>query len=323
VSSAPGPRAIGAAALALVLIGLLARPGPAQAVTTQTLPVQFLFEVSGYMPQHPFRKPAALAVDLNRRTMYVADPGDHSVVVLSLEGVPGFLLQCGPQFEPIGLALEHDGRLLVSDQSTGGIKVFGPSGQLDTEWDVAALSGLKDARAGRLYVDKAGLLYCVDQAQCRVLVFDAQQHLKLQFGSRGGRAGQFQMPEAVATDRFNRIYVTDSVGTPVQVFDARGHFLNSAGQHGQQPGQFLGPTALWIDRFDQVWVVDTEQHQITVLDRFGFPLRQVGAFGQAQGQFYFPIALALDGLGRLFVAEREGRRVQVFTYADPLDQFCQ
>ena len=322
MSRAPHYRgALWSAGLVAVLIGLLA--GEGEAATAPALSVQFLFEVSGYMPQRPFRRPAALAVDASRRVMYVADPEDHCVVALSLEGVPGYLLECGPQFQPIGLALQHDGNLLVSDQATGGLKVFGPGGQLQTEWDVAALSGLKQARAGRLWVDKAGLLYVVDQPDCRILVFDAQQHVRLQFGARGGRQGQFQMPEAVGTDRFGRIYVTDSVGTPLQVFDSRGHFLNSAGQHGQQPGQFLCPTALWVDRFDQVWVVDTEQHQITVLDRFGFPLRQFGVFGQAPGQLYFPIALALDGLGRLFVAEREGRRVQVFTYADPLDQFSQ
>jgi sugar lactone lactonase YvrE len=302
-----------------MLLGLV--PAPGHAAIAPALPIRLLFTVLGYTPGQPFRRPAAVALDQARRTLYVADPGDHAIVALSLQGVPGYRLEAGPRFEPISIALDPEGRVFASDRTTGRIRVFGPSGALDQELDLAELGHAEAARAGRITLSKDGQLYCVDQANCRILVLDAQRRLRLKFGGEGNRAGLFKMPEDVAVDRFGRIYVSDSLGTPLQVFDASGVFLYAIGRHGEGPGDLSCPTALFVDRFDQIWVTDTNRHQIVIYDRTGWPLRAVGEFGQTPGRFFYPVGLALDGLGRLYVAEREGQRVQVFTYDNPLDRF--
>ena len=146
-----------AGSIVLMLLGLV--PGPGHAAIAPALPVRLLFTIPGYTPGQPFRRPAAVALDQARRTLYVADPGDQAIVALSLQGVPGYRIEAGPQFEPISIALDRDGQVFASDRATGRIKVFGPSGTLDRELDVAELSHTETARAGRITLSKDGQLY--------------------------------------------------------------------------------------------------------------------------------------------------------------------
>jgi len=308
-----------AAALAAVFSGVLMAAN-ASAAQAPELPVRFLSALNGPSLNSQFRSPEAVLVDEPNRSLYVADPGHQQIAVSSLQGVPGFTIEAGPQFEPISLAMMDDGRLLASDRATGGIKLFSQSGKLQAELNLSQLSGLEGVRAGRITVGRKNSLYCIDQAHGEVLVFDFPWKLRLRLGAENARE-QFKVPEDVAVDRFGRIYVSDSVGVPIRVFDSGGTFLSTIGRHGESPGELSSPTSLLVDRFDQIWVTDTLRNQVVIYDRRGLALRAFGEFGQFQGQLFHPIDLTLDGLGRLYIAEREGRRVQVFMYDNPLDEF--
>jgi len=293
---------------------------PIHAAIAPELPVHLIFSLNGFAPDSQYRSPEALLVNERDRALYVADSGSRQVGVSSLQGVLGFAIVAGPRFEPISLAQMADGRLLVSDDATGGIKVFDQSGKLQAELNLAQLTGIEGARAGRLTVDRKGRLYCIDRAHGEVLALDFPWKLRLRLGVREARP-PFKVPEDVAVDRFGRIYVSDSLGVPIQVFDSSGAFLFAIGHHGEDDNDLSSPTSLLMDRFDQLWVTDTLRNRIVIYDRSGWPLRTFGQFGQLRGQLFHPVDLALDGLGRLYIAEREGRRVQVFSYDNPLDRF--
>lgn len=315
--AASGPGRPGLLAALLLVIAL---PTPGRTAVATELPVRLLFGLNGPAPGSPFRTPEALLIDAGSRALYIADSGARQVAVCSLQGVPGLPLEAGPNFQPISLAMMQDGRLLVSDAATGGIKVFSQSGKLQAELNLPQLSGLDGVRAGRIVLDRKGRLYCVDTAHGEVLVFDFPWKLKLRLGARGSRDA-FKVPEDVAVDRFGRIYVSDSVGVPIRVFDSGGAYLFSIGRHGEGASDLSSPTSLLMDRFDQLWVTDTLRNQIVIYSHTGWPLRVFGQVGQLSGQLLHPVALALDGLGRIYIAEREGRRVQCFSYDNPLDEF--
>lgn len=302
----------------LLLAALLPLAG--QAATAPDLPVRLLFALRGFDPRSPFRAPEALWLSAGERALYVADAGNGEITVSSLQGVAGYRFDGGKGFAPISIASLDDGRLLVSDRNSGGIKVFSPTGKLQAELDLSQLSGIAGVRAGRLTVTRGNSLYCVDQAHGEVLVFDYPWKLRLRLGTKGSRE-QFKVPEDVAVDRFGRIYVSDSVGVPIRVFDRGGTYLFSIGRHGETSADLQEPTSLLMDRFDQLWVTDTRANQVVIYDRSGWALRKFGVFGQLEGQLFHPVDLALDGFGRIYLAEREGRRVQVFTYDQPLERF--
>lgn len=312
------PRHLGLLMAALTFI--VAAPIARSAAGASDLPVHLLFTLNGHAPDSPFRSPQAILADQGSRALYIADSGNREITVNSLQGVAGLTLKAGPNFQPISLVLMLDGRLLAADGATGGIKVFDHSGNVETELNLPQISGIPGARAGRLTIDRKGRLYCIDQAHGEVLVFDYPWKLKLRLGARGSRV-LFKVPEDVAVDRLGRIYVSDSIGVPVTVFDAGGAYLFTIGRRGVGTGELGSATSLLVDRFDQLWVTDTLRNQIVIYDHFGWVLRTFGQFGQLEGQFFHPIDLALDGLGRIYIAEREGRRVQVFTYDNPLREF--
>jgi hypothetical protein len=55
-----------------------------------------------------------------------------------------------------------------------------------------------------------------------VQVFDRQGQLLYDFGQRGARLGEFQLPAGIFIDQRDRIYVVDSHNRRVQIFQYSG-----------------------------------------------------------------------------------------------------
>jgi len=305
----------------VVVTALGTAPRASEAFVGRKLPVRPLFVLTGYSPERPFQQPTDLALDARHRILYVADPGERQIVAFSRQGVPAFVVGAGPAFEPVSLAVNGGGELVVADRGANSIRVFDASGKPESELKLADLGAREPLRIGRIALDRNDKLYVVDRANCEVLVFDQSRQLQARFGTRGEGEGRFKAPEDIAVDRFGRIYVSDSLAAPVQVFDPAGKYLYQIGRHGEGPDDLLRPAGLHLDRFDQLWLVDTNRHTIGVYDRFGMLLRQFGEFGQTEGKFFYPVAVAVDGLGCIYVLEQQGRRLQVLAFDDPLERF--
>lgn len=284
---------------------------------------RFYFAVKGYDANSWFGDPTALAIDERGGLIYVADQKAGAVDAFSLQGVAKF--QYGSKNglkAPVGLAVDRNGNVYVTENDGGPIKIINSKGDVSTlELPAEQNSGKDVPKPGRMTFDRDGNLYMVDRANCQVFVFDKDRKFKFKFGEIGNKRGQFKLLQDVAVDRQGRIYTADALGVPIQIFDRKGGYIFGFGMHGEGQGDLSFPAGLFADRHDQIWVVDKTQHCVKVFDRSGMFLRSFGSYGQSDGNLFYPVAAIVDSLGRVYVLEAGSRRLQVFSLSRPFEPF--
>jgi DNA-binding beta-propeller fold protein YncE len=174
------------------------------------------------------KRPSALAIDRARQRLYVVDVPAHDVKVIDLptgkvSGVIGRRgVERGEFNFPTFVALDRQGRLLVTDSMNMRIQIFDIEGQLvsafgkhgDGSGDFSAPKGVALDSEGHVYVADAGF----DNVQ----VFDETGKLLLFWGTSGQEAGKFWLPVGLFIDDQDRIYVADSYNNRVQIFQYLG-----------------------------------------------------------------------------------------------------
>jgi DNA-binding beta-propeller fold protein YncE len=210
--------------------------------------------------------------------------------------------------QPVALAFDPGGRLLVADSAAAEIFVF------DTAGTPAGTIG-----KGRL---KRPCGVAVEPASRRIFVADAESHQIVVFssdgqeagriGTRGSDLGQFNFPTNVAFDREGRLYVSDSLNFRIQVFSTALAPIRQIGKKGDLPGYFAQPKGIAVDANGHILVVDANFEAIQVFTGEGELLMSFGREGQGAGEFWLPSGICADPQGRLFVADSYNQRIQVF-----------
>jgi len=252
-------------------------------------------------------RPAGVAASGTR--IAVADPGSGLVHVYDLAQRQSLALQsCGEtEFaEPVAVAILGD-RLYVSDSTAARIHVFNFAGGCEGGWVLD-----RGSRPAGLAIDTArARLYVADAAMHQVLGFSPQGQPVLQFGSRGGAAGEFNYPTWLAVDADGNLYVSDALNFRVQIFDPDGKLLGLFGNQGDGSGDLARPKGIGVDRNGTIYLVDALFDAVQMFDRAGRYLMVFGARGSEPGHFSLPAGLAIDG-DRIYVADSFNQRVQIF-----------
>ncbi len=169
-------------------------------------------------------RPTAVAVDEDRKLLYVCDTGGHRIQVFGL--ADGKLVrsigkrgsQPGELNFPEGVTVGKDGRLYVVDALNFRYQVFDPEGKfLATHGQIGQEPG-SFARPKGIALDSDGHVYVTDAAFCNVQVFDGEGRLLIWIGGPGAAPGQFQLIEGVFIDAANRVFVVDQMNKRVQRF---------------------------------------------------------------------------------------------------------
>lgn len=184
-------------------------------------------------------RPCGLARDDARGLLFIADAGAHQVVVLDDAGLPVARIGSrgaspGSFNFPVDVALDHEGRLYVSDSLNCRIQQFVPEAPSDTP-------GTAQQRSPS-YLPR------------------------LQIGSRGDMPGYFSRPKGVAVDSQDHLYVIDAQFEAVQVYSSEGQLLMAFGREGRGPGEFWLPAGMCIDESDRIWIADTYNRRVQAFD---------------------------------------------------------
>lgn len=303
--------------LAIVIMGILSGLGGVFGADARSF--DFEFVVRGYEEQISFVRPSAIVLDTRSESVYVADSGAGVVGIFNSHGMLMSRLgrEIGLKF-PCGVAVDAEGNIYISEESSSKIKVVKPNGEVaDIEMPVD--DAQKQRNPGRMAVDRNGSLYVVDREAQQVLVFDKKGSLKFCIGGPGEKRGLFRELQDVAVDRHGRVYTLDAAGTPVQMFDSKGKYMYRFGFRGSGEEDIGLGRGLFVDRLGQVWVVDGGQHCLKAFDRSGQFLRRFGFYGPEEGYLYETIDAEMDDFGRVYVLEYGGRRVQVFSLSRPFE----
>jgi DNA-binding beta-propeller fold protein YncE len=146
-------------------------------------------------------------------------------------------------------------------------------------------------------VTPAGDFYVADgYGNSRIVKFSKDGKYLKEWGRRGVRPGEFNIPHAICLDAKGNVYVADRENKRVQVFDGDGKFLAQWKEAG-------APYGLFITGDGRAFVADGLAEWIKVLTLNGEPLGRFGMKGTAPGQFGLPHMVHVDKDGAVYVAE--------------------
>ena len=217
--------------------------------------------------QPPFGRPHMVTIDTDD-TVWLIDDGGHVIYQVSSEGQVLFTL---------GVPGVRDAPGTGFDQPTD--IGFGPQGEM--------------------YVSDG---YGVNK---RVVKFDVQGNVLLEWGTPGEGEGEFALPHALSVGPNGLVYVADRENWRVQVFDPNGVFLTQWRHIGR-------PSDLILDPDSNFWICDAPNGRVTKVSLHGEALGFFGEPGKGVGELSAAHDIAYCPNGDVIVGQLDGR-VQKFT----------
>jgi sugar lactone lactonase YvrE len=249
---------------------------------------------------------------------------------------------------PIGLAVDHQGAIFITDTLNGRIRRVTPDGTITTiagggyraPWDDAGVPATEATlnHPDGVAVDRDRNVYVADTFNHRVRRVDADGTITTIAGSPYGTAGfagdggpateaLLNRPTGVAVSRRGELYIADEynhrirrVGTHGRISTVAGAGLAAfAGDGGPATDAYLSyPTEVLLDGTDHLLIADSTNLRVRMVDRDGIITTIAGGGSQAPADGLpatsvslagAPTGMSLDGQGRLLVCEERAHRV--------------
>jgi sugar lactone lactonase YvrE len=174
--------------------------------------------------------PGGLAIDNENRLLYVTDAEQDLVFVYDADppyklvrklGKPGTEHTStlpGEFAKPVGVAVDQDGNVFVTDTWNNRIEVFDADGTFIRTFGEAGDGPGYFARPKGISIDGDGHVWVADAMQDRVQVYTPEGRLLIYMGEHGLLPGQFQSLTNVMVDKNNRVLTTELYSGRLQVF---------------------------------------------------------------------------------------------------------
>ena len=256
-------------------------------------------------------RPYGVYADTDR--IYVTDPGSGRFHVYDRSQKRYFAVERWGEedlISPIGIAIDGNGNMFVSDSVLKQVLVFDKEGKY-----------LRTIGPPDMFQRPAGIalnderLFVVDTHGHKVLILSLPDgKLLFSFGKQGTEHGDFNYPTNIFVSRDKLIHVTDSMNFRIQVFNPDGSFLTSLGKPGDGSGNFSKPKGVAVDSEGHIYVVDSHFDNVQIFDSQGNLLLVFGSSGNGKGEFTLPAGIYIDKLDRIYVADSYNQRIQIFQY---------
>jgi len=217
--------------------------------------------------------------------------------------------------KPLGVAIGANNQIYIADVSAKKVTVYdglgmylrsiGDAGDLDRPVDVAVS---RDGK--RVYIVDAG---GIDSRRHRVVVYSAEGVKLFEFGWRGEKAGEFNLPTQVEVAPDGTVYVLDAGNFRVQVFSADGQFQRAWGKLGRSFGDFARPRGLAVDDDGNVYVSDAAFRNVQIFNPKGELLLAIGGtqLVDRPGELAMPAGIAVDELQHIYIVDQIFKKVEV------------
>lgn len=213
------------------------------------------------------RMPMGMAVAKSGR-LYVADRLRGAIDMYAPDGSyrGRFAPQTLTSWLPLGVALDDEDTLYVTDTSTGYHRVL----VLRQNGALRVAMGKEGEGKGELSfpyaaaVDSQYRIFVADSNNGRVSVFSRDGSALGAFAG-GSQDGAVGLPRGIAFDPQGRLHVVDAASHTINVYDMTSNppqFLFRFGDLGIGDGEFRFPNGLAVDQTGRVYVTDRENHRV-------------------------------------------------------------
>jgi len=284
-----------------------------------------LYISQGNGPTETYSGPQGIFFDAERGECYVADSGNHRIVVCDDKGMPTFdfyhLVTKNDERvlgEPKSIVVDKDGHIFLTDNLATYLDVLDFRGQSLARIDVPDDECGEYHRFDYLAIDAAGDDQCVYASfACkyrRVAVIDANYEINRVVDLKYDDDEPVCIT-GIGVDSNKNIFVTDACALEmVQMFSPKGKLIRGFGAHRRGKQNFSFPSGIAICENGEMWVVDTLRQVVTRFSASGEFAGMMGGKGEGAGAFTYPSGITTDGSSRLFVVERGGNRYQCFRF---------
>lgn len=305
--------------------------------------------VNGQGTDAAFNNPYGLAVD-SQDNIYVVENGNHTIRKVSPNGVVTTFAGSGTKesrdgtgilasFDtPVGIAIDHNGNLFVTENEAHKIKRIDPDGVVttlagsgDTGLDNGYGTYARFRNPWGLATDDLGNVYVADHGNHWIRKI-TPGGLVTTFAGSGtlgsadgiGTNATFNNPAFLAFDGNHNLYVTDAGNQMVRKITPEGLVTTLAGSGtlGDADGtgteaSFRNPHGVAVTSKGVVYVADQSNHEIRRISPEGVVTTVAGSAtqGSADGTgtdatFSFPFGMAVDGNGNLYVSDLSNQLIR-------------
>lgn len=269
----------------------------------------FLTGESG--PRLDMMTPHGIAAD-EGPVIYIADTSARVVHRYDLvRREVSYIYKAGDEslFSPIGVAVDQQGNLYVTDSVNCRVYKFDRDGRF-----LRTLTApVELQRPAGIAVSPDGKKYVVDVLARKLYVFAKDDACLGEF-PKAGAEPKLNSPINVAVDRLGNVYVTDAMDFNIKVYDPDGSLKRTIGQIGDGPGSFARPKGVAVDSDLDIYVIDATFENFQIFDQEGRLLYYVGKYGDKPGEFSLPSGICIDRQDRIFVTDTYNRRIQIYQY---------
>lgn len=136
---------------------------------------------------------------------------------------------------PHGLQVDHENNIWVTDVGLNQIFKFSHDGKLLMKLGEAKVAGNDSLHFNKptdIAIAKDGSFYVSDgYGNSRVIKFSATGRYLFEWGKKGNKESEFNIPHGITLDQNENVYVADRENNRIQVFDPNGKFLKQFADH--------------------------------------------------------------------------------------------
>ena len=231
----------------------------------------------------------------SKQQLVVAEYGGKKVTVFDRKGKKVQTITSEKLCNPVGVAMDKDDNIYVSDMSNSSLLKFSKKGKL---MKVVGRYGTRPGEFNSLGMIKIinDKLYVCDRWNHRVQILNTELEYVNSFGCHGDGDGQFKYPNGIAQDRAETLYLSDSDNNRVQVFDCKGQFLFTFSKKGAASEQLKFPSGICVGTDQFVYVSEYGNKCVSVF-------KTSGEFVTSFGQFSLPAGIVIDDDGFVYVSD--------------------
>jgi sugar lactone lactonase YvrE len=285
------------------------RNGRIQTVSTQGNPLDSLYDGS----RGRLGGPTGLAVGADGR-LYVSDitrnASNDFVGAIQVFGQFGEFSRQWANLLPGGVAVDHEGNLIVLNLTSGHVETYSPDGELIDGWGPGDVQARILISEMSIALDAEDNVYILSTGTASIQKYSSDGHYLGSWGANGSQPGQFKAASGIAIHG-DEVYIADADNNRVQVFTLDGMFLREWGSLGTDDGQFVRPSGVAVDSYGYVYVADPSAHRIQKFTPDGQFIAKILSVG-VNGQPGNPYEITVDQNGTIYTIDNANLRVEVY-----------